>query len=123
MRVPVGGCAIIVSDPARDLLPRSARISGLRHNLCEHRLRDRVQQSRLAIDVVVDRHRVDPELVGQAAHTESLQAVAVDQDDRGGRDPLPAEPCRPTLRTPGHPNSLPCETYAVGYTVSLKPTP
>ncbi|WP_436776426.1 hypothetical protein [Yinghuangia sp. YIM S09857] len=33
---------------------------------------------------MVDRHRVDPEVVGEPPHTESVQALAVDQGNGGG---------------------------------------
>jgi hypothetical protein len=61
-----------------------------------------VQQVFLVGDVVIERHRLDPELPGQAAHGERPEAVAVGQGDRrlehpGAREGAPW--CR--ARRPG----------------------
>jgi hypothetical protein len=47
---------------------------------------DAVEEGLFAVDVVVERHRAGAELLGEGAHAEGGQAVAVDQRERGSKD-------------------------------------
>jgi hypothetical protein len=43
------------------------------------------------VDVAVERHRLDPELLAELAHRQRGEPVRVDERDRGGDDPIPRQ--------------------------------
>ena len=47
-----------------------------------HSLHNGVQQRLFVGNVIIDRHRVDPQLGSQAAHGKSLEPLAVHQSER-----------------------------------------
>ena len=49
---------------------------------------DRVEHQLLRIEVVVERHGLDAEVVAKAAHAERVQPIGVDPCERGGDDPF-----------------------------------
>jgi hypothetical protein len=68
---------------------------GLRQRLVGHRRVDRrVQQLALAAEVAVERHRADAELGGETAHAERVEAVGVEEVERGARNRLACEAAR-----------------------------
>jgi hypothetical protein len=58
----------------------------LRLDLDEHQLGECVENRVLARKVMVDRHRLDPELVGEAPHREGCDAIGICQAHRGIED-------------------------------------
>ena len=85
------------------LVPRHrvARIGVLESG--EHQLRQAGQDGGLVRQVVVERHRVDPERRGEPAHGQRVDALVVDDPQRRRQDRLPAQPL---LAGPGPPGPL-----------------
>jgi hypothetical protein len=75
-----------VGPLAHGLLP--APLPRRKVDLAEDVVDHAVQQRVLAGHVVVERHGLDPELVGQLAHAQRGDAVLVGQGDRRAQDPL-----------------------------------
>ena len=78
----MGGEDVVRRDrmPAQGVLP----IPGLRQlDLAHDEVGDPVQQVVLVRDVVVERHRLDPELLPEPAHAERLDPVVVGERDGG----------------------------------------
>ena len=49
------------------------------------------RRSLLVGDVVVERHRLDPERLAELAHAERLEPARVGEGDGGAQHPLPAQ--------------------------------
>ena len=64
---------------------------GGRLDLAEDEVDHPVEEVVLVGDVVVERHRLDAELLGELAHRQLLGAALVGQRDRGAQDALAAE--------------------------------
>src|SRR6185295_17901058 len=60
-------------------------------DLARHRVDDPVQEVVLVGHVVVERHRLDAELLTELAHAERLEPALVGERDRRAQDPLPPE--------------------------------
>src|SRR5262245_26008167 len=56
--------------------------------LLEDRLEDTVEDGRFIRDVVVQRHRLDAERIADAAHRDRVEALAIDDRERGLQDPF-----------------------------------
>ena len=65
--------------------------AGGRLDLAEDDVDHPVEEVVLVGDVVVERHRLDAELLGELAHRELLRPALVGQRDRGAQHPLPVE--------------------------------
>ena len=61
------------------------------HDLADHDLDSAVEQGGLVVDVVVERHRLDAEVLSEVAHRERLDAALIGQVDRAAQDPLATE--------------------------------
>ena len=89
---PAGG-----EDPVpEDALPLTLALGDVEStelllDLADDRLDDTVEQGLLVGDVVVQRHRLDAERLGEVAHGEGLDALRVGELDGGGEHPLPGE--------------------------------
>jgi len=59
--------------------------------LREHEVEEAVDQLVLVGHGVVERHRLEAELLAELAHRQRLEAVLVDEDEGGLEDPLSAE--------------------------------
>src|SRR5699024_12774444 len=64
------------------------------HRLCEQA----VQQLILVAHIVVDRHRLDPELCAESAHRQRLHPLAIDDSQRLGQHLRSREPHTPATR-------------------------
>src|SRR4051794_9533124 len=62
-----------------------------RVDLAEDDVDHPVEEVGLAGDVVVERHRLDPELLGELAHRQLLGPTLVGQRDGGAQDPVAVE--------------------------------
>ena len=71
-------------DPAQVLDPVAAGRGPL--DLADHDLGDAVEQVVLALDVAVDRHRVDAELLAELAHAQVVEAAPVGEGHAGLED-------------------------------------
>ena len=70
-------------------------------NLREDAFDQAVKQGSLVSDVVIDRHRVDPELGTQPAHRQPLEPLFVDDPQGDGEDPLARDNGRAALASAG----------------------
>ena len=79
----------------RDRGPTDRRLpvglAGGHLDLARDQLDDAVQEVVLVGHVVVERHRLDPELLAELAHAERLDPAFVRERDRGAQHPLPAQ--------------------------------
>ena len=60
-------------------------------DLADHDVDDAVQNVVLVLDVVVERHRLDAERLGELAHAERVDPAAIGQVDRGAQDAFPGQ--------------------------------
>ena len=60
-------------------------------DLSDDRVDDAVEERFLVGDVVVERHRLDAELVGEVAHRERLDALLVGECDGSAQHPVLAQ--------------------------------
>ena len=65
--------------------------AGRQDDLAKRGVEDAVQDGVLVGDVVVERHRLDPELVGQLAHAERVDPAFVGEGDGGAQDAISAQ--------------------------------
>src|SRR4051794_8012348 len=93
--------AVRALHQAADLL-LPGPLEGVRLSLGNRGVDHRVEQLVLAAEVAVQRHGADAEVVGEAAHAERLEPVAVEQLERGGGDLLRGEPCAGCCLRRGH---------------------
>src|SRR4029079_13558321 len=49
---------------------------------------DAIEEGRLAVDVVVERSRFDPELRAELPHAQRVGALAIDERERGSEQPI-----------------------------------
>ncbi len=63
-------------------------LAGGHLDLGEHQLGDPVHDVVLVLDVVVERHRLDAELLAELAHGERLDPACVGEGERGAQHPL-----------------------------------
>jgi hypothetical protein len=75
-------------------------------HLLPHELDDPVEQAVLALGVVVDRHRIDAQLRAEPAHRERVEALAIDEAERGLQDPSAVEPASNGGLSGGHVSAL-----------------
>jgi hypothetical protein len=71
------------------LLPVSCRLGEI--ELRHHALADAVEDVLLVLDVVVERHRLDPELAPDPTHGDGVQALRVHESKRGLDHAFPRE--------------------------------
>jgi hypothetical protein len=76
-------------DPAQALDPVIAGWRSL--DLTDDDLGDAIEQVVLALDVAVDRHRVDTELLAELAHAQVVEAAPVGEGDAGLEDAFAGE--------------------------------
>ena len=84
------------AHPAADLVAPRRRSGIGQLDLAEHEVDQPVEDLVLVGDVVVDRHRLDAELLGQRPDRQRRQAAGVGDGERAAHDPVPAQ------RLPGH---------------------
>jgi hypothetical protein len=70
-------------------------------DLARHQLHEAVEDVLLAGDVVVERHRLDLERLGEPAHRERVDAALVGQPERRANHLFPAQ-WRAACRLPGN---------------------
>ena len=56
-----------------------------------------VKEVFLSVDVVVERHRLDAQLLGEATHAQSVDSLAIGKLDGGASDALTIERISPRL--------------------------
>ena len=94
MRLIAHGWRVIAAraDRARRRIAVFQSVSvGGQVDLAEDQVDHAVEDVVLVGDVVVERHRLDAELLREPAHRERADALRVGQRDGGGQRPLPAE--------------------------------
>nr|WP_263656688.1 hypothetical protein [Nonomuraea aurantiaca] len=83
-------------------------------HLSDHGLDDAVEQGLLARQMVVERHGLDADVSGEAAHRQRLDPLRIRQDDRRRQHALAAERLAECLRC--HRSSTPLSVpYIVSY--------
>jgi hypothetical protein len=83
--VAQAGGALVAGD-LLDLLLPPRRVGVGNPALADDLVQDQVEQAVLAADVPVQRRGAGAELVGELAHAQGGQALAVQELDRGGHD-------------------------------------
>jgi hypothetical protein len=61
---------------------------------------DPVQDVRLVLDMVVERHRLDPAVLAERAHRQPFDPALVGEADRRAEDALPRQAHEPSSRVP-----------------------
>ena len=72
---------------AQAVLPAAGPRDDQRH-LAEDLLDHALDQVLLAVDVAVQRHRLDAELASEPPHREGVEALAVDEVEGGAEHPI-----------------------------------
>ena len=88
------------TEIARRRIAVPSRPRGRQVDLAEDEIDDAVDELVLVGEVVVERHRLDPELLAELAHAEGLEPALIGEPEGGLEHPLPAQAVR-AVGSPG----------------------
>src|SRR4051794_23323215 len=86
----------LTKEVAHLLSPRPVRLRG--DDLLRGDVRERCDELVLVLEVAIEAHRPDIQVLSEAAHAETVEAVLADERERRIQDPLSREPFTPSDR-------------------------
>ena len=100
----------IAGEAAQRVGPVAAAVAGL--DLGGEAVGEALEQRRAVGDVAVERHRLDAQLAGDAAHRQRVGALAVEQRQGGRQDRLARELGGPSASAGGERHAAFCSARA-----------
>ena len=108
-RPPMAHQNLMGRDRAAPEAPPSSPAAGWQLDLAHHDVDDLVPHVVLVRHVVVERHRLDAELLADLAHRERVDSIVVGEADGGAQDALPAQGTRGLVRVLPRPAT--CDSF------------